>query len=70
MPREMPDAQSVHLTLYVDARTYQPLRTVTAVDGNPGGPYITDRMPATPDNIAQARGGAVPAGYTRVDWAG
>jgi hypothetical protein len=66
MPREMPNAETIHLTLYVDARTYQPLRTTTVVDGNPGGPYIADRIPATPDNIAKAKGGPIPAGYAEV----
>lgn len=70
VPRRVPDAQSIHVTLYVDARTYQPLRTVTVVDGNPGGPYIADRMPATPDNIAKAKDDSIPAGYTKVDRAG
>lgn len=65
----MPNAQSVHLTLYADARTYQPLRTVTVVDGNPSGPYIADWMPATPDNIAKAKGDSIPADYTKVDMA-
>lgn len=63
----VPNAQSIHLTLYVDARTYQPLRTVTVVDGNPSGPYVADWMPATPDNIAKAKGDSIPAGYTEVD---
>jgi hypothetical protein len=66
----VPDAQSIHLTLHVDARTYQPLRTVTVVDGNSSGPYIADWMPATPDNIAKTEGDSIPAGYTKVDWAG
>jgi hypothetical protein len=29
--------QLCHRTLYVDALTYQPLRTVTVADGNPSG---------------------------------
>lgn len=70
IPVPLPDAQSVHLTLYVDARTYQPLRTVTVVDGNPNGPYVADWMPATPDNIANAKDDSIPAGYTKVDTAG
>ena len=70
MPHRVPDAQGVHLTLYVDARTYQPLRTVTVVDGNPSGPYVADWMPATPDNIAKAKDNSIPAGYTKVDRAG
>jgi hypothetical protein len=66
----VPDAQSVRLTLYVDARTYQPLRTVTVVDGNPSGPYVADWMPATQDNIAKAKDDSIPASYTKVDRAG
>lgn len=65
------DAHGSHLTLYVDARTYQPLRTVSILDGNPTGPQVADRMPATPDNIAKAKhDDSIPAGYTKVDWAG
>jgi hypothetical protein len=67
VPRRMPDAENVHFTLHVDARTYEPLRTVTVVDGNPKGPYIADRMPATPDNIAKAKDDSIPANYTKVD---
>ncbi|HSZ41036.1 MAG TPA: hypothetical protein VK817_13870 [Trebonia sp.] len=70
MPPTMPDAQTIHLTLYVDARTYQPLRTATVVDGNPGGPYVADCIPATPDNIAKAKDHSIPADYTKVDRAG
>jgi hypothetical protein len=66
----VPDAGSVHRTLYADARTCQPLRTVTVVDGNPGGPYVADWMPAAPDNIAKAKDDSIPAGYTKVGRAG
>ncbi|HEY1761618.1 MAG TPA: hypothetical protein VGG17_03390 [Acidimicrobiales bacterium] len=66
-PRRMPDTQSVHLTLYVDAKNCQPLRTVTVIDGLPSGPYVADWMPATPDNIARAKDHSIPAGYTKVD---
>jgi hypothetical protein len=69
VPRGVPNAQSVHHTLYVDARTYQPLRTVTVVDDNPGGPYVADWIAATPDNIAKAKGDSIPAAYTEVDMA-
>lgn len=66
----VPDRTRIHLTLHVDARTYQPLRTVTVVDGNPN-PYVADWMPATPDNITKATtGDSIPDGYTKVDWAG
>ena len=69
VPGRMPNARSVHYTLYADARTYQPLRTATVIDGNPNGPYIADRMPATPDNIAKTKGDSIPADYTKVDMA-
>jgi hypothetical protein len=62
----VPGAVNIDLTLYVDAQTYQPLRTVTVPDGLPGL-LIADWMPATPDNIAQATDDSVPAGYTKVD---
>jgi hypothetical protein len=65
----VPDAPSLHRTLYVDARTYQPLRTVTVADGNRSGPYVADWMPATPGNVAKAKGDSIPAGYTRVGMA-
>jgi hypothetical protein len=65
-PRRMADA-GVHHTLYVDARSCQPLRTATVVDGNPTGPYIADWMPATPDNVAKTKADPIPAGYTKVD---
>jgi hypothetical protein len=67
----VPDAESIHRTLYADARTHQPLRTVSVVDGLPAGPYVADWMPATPDNIDKAKGDySIPAGYTKVDRAG
>lgn len=63
-PRRQPD---LHRTLYVDALTYQPLRTVTVADGNPS-PYVADWMPATPGNIAKAKEDEpIPVGYTKVD---
>ncbi|HUN35032.1 MAG TPA: hypothetical protein VMU95_23775 [Trebonia sp.] len=68
-PRWKTNAQSVHRTLYVDARTCQPLRTVTVVDGNPGGPRVADWMPPTPDNIVKAKGDSIPASYKKVDMA-
>ena len=64
----VPDARSFHRTLYVDARTYQPLRAVTVADGNQSGPYVEGRMPATPDNIAKAKGDPVPAATPRPTW--
>jgi hypothetical protein len=54
------------LTLYVDAQTYQPLRTVAVLDGHPDL-LVADWIPATPDNIAQAKDDSIPAGYTKVD---
>jgi hypothetical protein len=63
----VPGAQNLHRTLYVDALTFQPLRTVTLADGNPR-PYVADWMPATPDNIAKAKDDhPIPAGYTKND---
>jgi hypothetical protein len=54
------------LTLYVDAQTYQPLRTVMAIDGHPDL-LVADWMPATPANVAHAKHDAIPAGYAKVD---
>jgi hypothetical protein len=51
----------------VDARTYQPLREVSTVTGNPSPPYISDWLPATPDSIAKAKGESIPVGYTKVN---
>jgi hypothetical protein len=66
----VPDARNLHRTLYVDALTHQPLRTVTVADGNPR-PYLADWMPATPENIAKAKDDdSIPAGYTKVGQAG
>jgi hypothetical protein len=53
---------------YVDARTGQPLRTVSTTRGYyPALPYITDWMPATRGNIAKAEDDSIPAGYKKVD---
>jgi hypothetical protein len=63
----VPHARNLHRTLYADALTCQPLRTVTVADGNPR-PYIADWMPATPDNIAKAKDDdPIPAGYTKAE---
>jgi hypothetical protein len=62
----MPGAVSQDLTLYVDAQTYQPLRTVAVLEGHPDL-LVADWMPATPDDIAQAKDDSIPAGYTKVD---
>lgn len=60
-------ATPTHFTLYVDAHTYQPLRTVTTVlvldDHNVS---VSDWVPATPDNVAQAQANSIPAGYMKV----
>jgi hypothetical protein len=50
----------------VDAQTYEPLRDVSTVTGNSSPPYISDWLPATPQNIASAKGESIPAGYTKV----
>ena len=57
---------STDLILYVDAQTYQPLRTVLSFGGQP---YllVSDWVPDTPGNIAQATDDSIPAGYTKVD---
>jgi hypothetical protein len=59
-------ARSATLALYVDAHTYQPLRTVTTFDGHPDL-LVADWMPATPRNVAHAKADAIPAGYTKVN---
>ena len=51
----------------VDAQTYQPLLEVTTISGNSAPPYISDWLPATPDNIAKAKGEPIPAAYTKVN---
>lgn len=57
---------STDLTLYVDAQTYEPLRTVLVLGGLPSL-WVADWVPATPDNIATATDDSIPAGYTKVD---
>ena len=59
-----PGNPSTHIALYVDAQTYQPLRTVAVVAGAPDL-NVADWMPATPDNIAMAKDESVPVGYTK-----
>jgi hypothetical protein len=63
---KLPSATDTDLTLYVDAQTYQPLRTVEVVDGHPDL-LVADWLAATPANIAQAKDDSIPAGYTKVD---
>jgi hypothetical protein len=56
---------SYDFTLYVDAQTYQPLRTVQVYQGIPDLD-VADWVPATPADIAQAKDDSIPAGYTKV----
>lgn len=65
----VPGASNLHRTMYVDARTHQPLRTVTLADGNPL-PFVADWLPATPDNVAKANDHTIPDGYAEVEDAG
>jgi hypothetical protein len=53
-----------NLTLYVDAASDQPLRTVIG-EGSTGS-ITTDLLPATGANVANARRPGIPAGFTRV----
>jgi hypothetical protein len=62
----LPGSANEDLTLYVDAQTYQPLRSVITLDGDPDL-LVADWMPVTPGNIAQAKDDSIPAGYTKVD---
>jgi hypothetical protein len=62
----VPSADHLDLTLYVDAQTYQPLRTVQVYDGLPDL-LVADWMPATRDNIAKATDDSIPAGYAKVN---
>jgi hypothetical protein len=62
----LPDRRGQYI-LYVDARTGQPLRTVSTTRGNPSPPYVTDWVPATRENIARAEDDSIPAGYKKVD---
>jgi hypothetical protein len=63
----LPGAEDLDYTLYVDAQTYQPLRTVTVgTSADNSTAYVADWIPATPDNIAEAEDNSIPAGYTKV----
>jgi hypothetical protein len=64
----LPSSVDLGYTLYVDAQTYQPLRTVT-VATNTDNPTasVADWIAATPEKIAQAQDNSIPAGYTKVD---
>ena len=57
---------STDLTLYVDAHTYQPLRTALTFGGAPGL-IVSDWVPATSENIARATNASIPTGYKRID---
>jgi hypothetical protein len=64
---EVPNAPgnpSTQIALYVDAQTYQPLRTVSVQKGAPDL-NVGDWDPATRDNVALARDRTIPAGYTK-----
>jgi hypothetical protein len=62
----VPNVPRASLTLYVDAHTYQPLRTTTTYDGL-RDLEVADWQPATANNIAQAKDDAIPYGYKKVD---
>jgi hypothetical protein len=64
----LPRVVDLHYTLYVDAQTYQPLRTVTVgASADNSATNVADWIPATPGNIAKATDNSIPAGYTKVD---
>jgi hypothetical protein len=64
----LPSSVNLGYTLYVDAQTYQPLRTVTiATSADNPTASVADWIPATPEKIAQAEDNSIPAGYTKVD---
>ena len=55
-----------HITLYVDAQTYQPLRETDHARGKFHTDTITDVLPATAVNIARAKNRPkIPSGYSR-----
>lgn len=57
----------VDYILYVDAQTYQPLRTATVgTSAQNSTAYIADWIAATPATIAKSKGAPIPAGYTKV----
>lgn len=53
------------LTLYVDARSYQPLRTLFVYDGHLNL-EINDCVSPTPARVAMAEDHSIPAGYRQV----
>jgi hypothetical protein len=62
-----PMPESLQFTVYVDAQTYQPLRTVT-INTSPTNSTasVADWIPARPDSIAEAKDDSDPSGYTQV----
>jgi hypothetical protein len=55
-----------HITLYVDAQTYQPLRETDDARGKFHLDTVTNVLPATAANIARAKTAPkIPPGYTR-----
>jgi hypothetical protein len=65
VPAAPDQTAKIDLLLYVDAQSYQPLRTVQQVNGSNHVLSVEDWMPATPDNIAPAKNDSIPAGYTK-----
>ncbi len=57
-----PGNPSTDVALYVDAQTYEPLRTVAIVGSDL---TVSDWVPAAADNIAAAKDESIPAGYTK-----
>jgi hypothetical protein len=63
----LPSAYSLSYTLFVDARTYKPLRTeVIGTAAGDANTFVSDWEPATSANIARAKDDSIPAGYTKV----
>ncbi len=55
-----------HITLYVDSRTYQPLRETELMRGKFHLETVTDVLPATRANLARAEDRPmIPSGFTR-----
>ena len=65
---KLPRVADLRYTLYVDAQTYQPLRTVTvSTSAENSTANVADWVQATPANIAKAEDNSIPAGYAKVD---
>ncbi len=58
-------AAGEHLTLWVDAQTYQPLRDASTADGF-SDLFVDEWMATTAANTALAEDHAIPAGYAKV----